>query len=135
MIQETKTGNTMNNEERSKIIRGALSKFKYKPKEKTWEDRLMQKAMDASLTIHAQIKPILESGGYFSDKAALQEMITRMYLELFDRGFDKEELAALCTMLHVEVKMSAIADDPYGTGKPPLLGGGGDDSNPDIKIS
>lgn len=123
----------MDKNERSKIIRGALDKFKYKPKEKTFEDRLMDKAMQTSIEIHRQILPILQAGGYFSDKSALQEMITRMYLELFDRGYDKDELVALCTMLHVEVKMDSIADDPYGKGKPSSIEGS--DPTDGIKLS
>ena len=120
----------MNEHERKKIVRGALDKFKYKPKPPTWEDNIVRKAMAATTTIRRQIQPILAAGGYLSDRQALQEMISRMYIELFDQGFDKNELAGLCTMLHVQIMMETIDGNPYGKDTPDLLGGNPPDTTP-----
>lgn len=110
----------MTPEERKRIVSAGLKKFSFtQPKKKSETDLLVEKAMSVTTALREHIKPILQAGGA-KDKPALQELITRLYLDAFVH-FSKDELENLCTMLHVQIMMETIDNDPFGTGTPDAL--------------
>jgi len=113
----------MNQEEHHRIVNAAVDKFKLKhlaDKEKRAFQELIDKAKVSTIHVHSTVLPIVQAGGFFSDRLALEEMIARLYLEEFTH-YAKDELVALCSMLHQQLMMETIEADPRGTGKPDAI--------------
>ena len=107
---------------RDKAVNDALSKVKFKPKPLTREEALMDRAKQVTISVRQALKPILQAGGA-EDRMALLAMAHQFYLEAFNIGFSKEELAVICTIIHVEVMMDVIDANPWGGDKPDQLSG------------
>jgi len=104
----------MNSDERRKIVQAGISKLKYTQKPKLDEyGLLMEKAMTLTNKVRESVLPVLKAGGYFKDKAALTDLISRLYLEGMTK-FSKDELENLCTMLHTQLLIETIGQSPFG---------------------
>jgi hypothetical protein len=110
-------------EYRERVVNDALSKTKFRPKPPTPEEEVIQRAMDVTIKIRQHIRPILEAGGWFKDPEAMKALIHTLYLQAFTEGFDREELAIICTVLHAPIMIETIEASPYGVDKPDKLGG------------
>lgn len=86
---------------------------------------LRHKIETLTMQIYRLVNPIVASGGYLKDKEALRELVFKSYFEAFDsnKGFSREELAAVLAQLHMEIMIESIEADPAGTGTPDLLSG------------
>ncbi len=112
----------MNEEERQRIVKAGLSKMKIaQPQKRTPIDDLLDRSQTFVTEVKNQIQPILASGGW-KDKGALQNIIEKELLERFAK-FDRAELTALVTIIHVVQMMQSIEASPYGGSKPDLLSG------------
>jgi len=113
----------MNSDDRRKIVNAGIGKLKFAQKKTLSEqDFLIHKAMTLTEAVRTHILPILKERGFFTDKPALTDLITRCYLDGFAK-FSKDELENLCTMLHVQIMLESIEQNPLGGSKPDLLSG------------
>ncbi len=111
-------------EHNAKYVSDALSKSKFKPKEPSEVERLLQKAMDVTSKVREIIKPILAAGGW-KDTAAIRHLILTLYLEAFDTQllFTRDDLIQICAVIHTDIILETIESDPTLSGKKDLLGG------------
>ncbi len=112
----------MNEEERQRIVKAGLAKMKIaQPIKRTPIDDLLDRSQAVVTDVKNHIQPILAAGGW-KDKGALQNILEKELLERFAK-FDRAELIALVTVMHVAALMSSIEASPYGGSKPDLLSG------------
>ena len=101
----------MSPEEHNRIVNATTAKWQ-KPIARSPNDLLLDKAQQITSAMRDHIRPILRAGGW-KDKHSLCALITTLYLEAFNKAFDKDELLNICALLHMEIAMENIEANPY----------------------
>jgi len=113
---------SIQDDSRNRFINAAIDKFRPKQPPKSPVDLLLDRAQDIVKEVQEIVKPVLAAGGW-RDQPALQQLLEKELLERFAR-FDRHELTALVTVMHVGAMMQSIAASPYGDfNNPDLLSG------------